>query len=118
MGVENLSIADRVAHEQVALMYRLTPVPVLAGLGFVAIVAVLMWPHAPQPWVLAWVGTMLGLSLLRASETRRFEADRARHLNSCAWLQRYLALLVPYSLAWSAMVVVFGQHAQGLVFAV
>ncbi|MDO9093923.1 MAG: response regulator [Rubrivivax sp.] len=118
MGVENLSIADRVAHEQVALMYRLTPVPVLAGLGFVAIVAVLMWPRAPQPWVLAWAGTMLGLSLLRASETRRFEADPARHLNRRAWLRRYLALMVPYCLAWSAIVVVFGQHAQGLVFAV
>jgi two-component system, sensor histidine kinase len=112
-----LSIEDRIAHEQVALVYRLTPVPVLAGLGFVGVVAALLWPAAPQSWVLSWVAAMLVQSWVRATETRRFESDSQAQQRTAYWLRRYKVLMVLYCLTWSATIVLFGHYATGLTFA-
>ena len=111
------SIQDRIAHEQVALVYRLTPVPVIAGLGFVGVVAALLWPTAPQHWVLSWAAAMLLLSAVRATETHRFESDPQAPQRTAYWLGRYKVLMVVYCLTWSASIVVFGKYASDLTFA-
>ena len=105
------------AHEQVALMYQLTPKPVWAALGFVAVVALLLWPTAPPTWLTLWVALMLTLSVLRATETHRFLADPQREQRTDFWCNRYLVLMTAYCLAWSAIVVVFARYASGLTFA-
>jgi two-component system, sensor histidine kinase len=105
------------AHEQVALMYQLTPKPVWAGMGFVAIVALLLWPTAPRAGLLLWVALLATLSVLRATETRRFVTDPQRERRTTAWCNRYLVLMSAYCLAWSAMVVVFARYTSGLTFA-
>lgn len=105
------------AHEQVALMYQLTPMPTWAGMGFVGIVALMLWPTAPQAWVLLWVALMATLTVVRATETRRFLADPRREQRTATWCNRYLVLMTAYCLAWSAMLVVFARFTEGLTFA-
>lgn len=112
------SIQDRIAHEQVALVYQLTPVPVLLGLAFVAIVAVLLWPVAPQVWVLIWGAVMVAVSWVRARETRRFDSDTRSTQRTGYWLNRYKLWMVIYCFAWSATIVVFGNYTGGKTFAV
>ena len=111
------SIQDRIAHEQVALVYQLTPIPVWAGLGFVAVVTALLWPSAPQGWVTGWATLMLALSWVRATETSRFESDPLAPQRTAYWLDRYKCWMVVYCLAWSASIVVFGSYATSWTFA-
>lgn len=111
------SIQDRIAHEQVALVYRLTPLPVWAGLGFVAVVTALLWPSAPQGWVVGWAAVMLVLSWVRATETSRFESDPRMLERTAYWRYRYNCWMVVYCIAWSATIVVFGSYATSWTFA-
>ena len=117
IGHGEQSIQDRIAHEQVALVYQLTPIPVWAGLGFVAVVAALLWPAAPQGWVIGWAALMLALSWVRATETSRFRADVLVLQRTAYWLYRYKCWMVVYCLAWSASIVVFGRYATSWTFA-
>ncbi len=112
------SIQERISHEQVALVYRLTPVPVLLGLAFVVIVAVLLWPVAPQGWVLIWGAAMAAVSWVRATETPRFESDAQSAQKTGYWLNRYKFWMVIYCFAWSVTIVVFGNFTSGKTFAV
>lgn len=111
------SIEDRIAQEQVALLYRLTPVPVLAGLGFVAIVALLLSATVPMKQVWLWATASAVVSLVRATELRRFENDPHRLVRTRYWVGRYLVWMVPNCLLWSAMVVAFADQVHGLTLA-
>ena len=112
------SIQDRILHEQVALIYRLTPIPVLLGLAFVTVVAVLLWPVAPKAWVVSWVAVMVVVSLIRALESRRYESNAQSSQKTVGWLNRYKLWMVIYCFAWSATIVVFGGYTSGKTFAV
>lgn len=112
-------VLARVAYEQVQLLYRLTPAPALAGIGFVGVVAVLMLSTpAPPAVVLAWAAWLTGLSLWRAVETRLFNRDAARETRVRYWRRRYLAFMVLYCAGWGLMTPLFGAWAPTLVYAV
>lgn len=111
------SVQDRIAYEQVALMYRLTPAPLMVGLGFVAIVVALLATKAPQSWLMAWAGIQVLISVIRATETGRFNADSRRHQRTNFWRRRYLLWMVINCLIWSAMLLAFGTYASGVTLA-
>jgi signal transduction histidine kinase len=106
--------AERIAAEQLALMYGLTPAPVWASMVFALVVSALLVNVAPFALVVAWAGLLLALGTVRATETRRFLADPRRVQRGRYWQNRYVAWMVPYCLTWSALVTVFGDHAGGL----
>lgn len=112
------AVDAQLSAQQVALLYRLTPLPALVGNGFVAVVALLLvHSGAEAGWVLAWALSMLASSLWRALESRRFFADAQRHLHSGRWRRRYLVNMVLYCAGWSVMVPVFGDVVDGQGFA-
>lgn len=111
------SIADRIASEQVELMYRLTPIPVWIGLGFATVMALLALNWVPAAAALGWLAVNGCVSFVRATETGRYEADARRHQRSLYWRDRYIAWMVLNCLVWSAMFFLFGEHVGGLTFA-
>ena len=69
-------IAERIAYERIALVYKLTPLPAACSLVFVGIVAIVFWKAGvPAAWLAAWVLAKAVVLPLRATETRRFEAS-------------------------------------------
>jgi signal transduction histidine kinase/CheY-like chemotaxis protein len=109
------TIEQRIAFERIALVYRLTPLPVWCSLVFVAVVAVVFWNvGVPQGWLLAWVAAKAGLLPIRATETRRFDADPDRLTRSAYWQQRYAVLMVADCALWAAMLFLFGAHLAGV----
>jgi signal transduction histidine kinase len=110
------SIPQRIAYEQVALMYRLTPVPVMAGMAFVLVMAALLARMAPWPLVLAWAAANVLISAIRATETRRFEADPQLMARVGYWRWRYIVLMVFNCVGWSSMLLIFGGLTGGMTF--
>jgi CheY-like chemotaxis protein len=107
----------RIAAEQLALMYGLTPAPVWASVVFAALLTPLLLRVAPQALVLGWAAVMLALCAVRATETSRFRADPQRDSRGTYWRRRYLALMVLYCLCWSALFLLFADYTSGVAFA-
>jgi signal transduction histidine kinase/ActR/RegA family two-component response regulator len=110
------SIRERVAYESVAGMMRATPFPIAVGLLFAAACgAVLLRASAPA-LVGAWFLALVVLTALRLWQVRRFFADPQRRVQAGRWQRRYLMLLVPYGLTWSAMLLLAGPVNSGFLF--
>jgi two-component system, sensor histidine kinase len=110
-------IRERIAYERVALMIRATPLPVVLGLGMAVVIAALLTTVTPWPWALLWLASLGLLGGWRLWEVRRFEADSQRRARAEHWRRRYLALLLPFGLLWSAMLLPFvGRPLEGFAF--
>jgi two-component system, sensor histidine kinase len=109
-------IRERIAYEGVAGMVLATPVPLLIGLAFAISCAVVLLRSAAPAAVLAWLFTLGALTVTRIRQVRQFRADPQRRARSEHWQRRYLALLVPYGLAWSLMLLLAGPRIGGFVF--
>jgi signal transduction histidine kinase/CheY-like chemotaxis protein len=115
------TVESQLRARQVALLYQLTPLPALAGNGFVAVVVVLLLQSGvPAPWVAAWAAGLVASSLWRALESRRFFVDPHRHERTRAWQRRYLINMFLYCAGWSVMVPAFGDavDSRGLAMLV
>jgi signal transduction histidine kinase/CheY-like chemotaxis protein len=105
--------ADRIARqidgERVAIVHRLTPIPVWAGMAFGLLVAVILWPYRPAAVVGGWLLMKLLVGALRIGDSRRFERVRRADGDGCMrhWGRRSLVLLVADGLVWGAMGVLF-----------
>lgn len=111
-------IRERIAYEQVAILYRTTQRPLWSGLVFGGVCAGLIAHLQPWPWALAWWLALAGLSAWRSWEIGRFEADPQRRVRAGHWRQRYLVALTPYVLCWSALLLSLDHppDAMGLAF--
>jgi signal transduction histidine kinase/CheY-like chemotaxis protein len=108
-------IARQIDDERVAMVYALTPTPVLAGVVFGVLVAVIMWPYRPAWLVLGWLSAKVLVGLPRVLDTRRFRKARAAGEPLGPWRRRSLVLLVIDSIVWGAMGVLFmPAEAPGL----
>jgi signal transduction histidine kinase/CheY-like chemotaxis protein len=111
-----LSIRSQVNRDRLRTLFELTPPPVAAGLSFVLVVSLLMWPLAPHGLTLAWVAVKLVVGWVRITESGRFkraapnEAPARRR-----WWRRYLLPMVSDAASWGVMTVLFLPYAQGLV---
>lgn len=104
--------ADRIARqiddERVAMVHRLTPVPVWAGMAFGLLVAVILWPYRPGAVVVGWLLMKLAVGALRLLDSSRFERARAERGDGMRdWGRRSLVLLVADGMVWGAMGVLF-----------
>lgn len=106
-AVHRARIEKQVAEERVAIVYALTPTPVLAGLAFATLVAVVQWPYRPAWLVLGWLALKYLVGGTRFFDGRRFEALRSRDERLDHWRRRSLLLLTLDGLIWGSMGVLF-----------
>ncbi len=109
-------VRERIAYERVAAMIVATPFPMFVGMAFALTCAVVLLRVAPAPAVLAWLLVLGALTVARVLQVRRFRSDRQRRARADHWERRYLMLLLPYGLAWSAMLLLAGPQVGGFVF--
>ena len=109
-------VRERIAYERVAAMIVATTFPMFVGMAFAVACAVVLLRVAPAPAVLAWLVALGALTVARVLQVRRFRADRQRRARADHWERRYLMLLLPYGLAWSAMLLLAGPRVGGFVF--
>ncbi|CAG1017190.1 two-component system, sensor histidine kinase [Burkholderiaceae bacterium] len=100
-------IARQITDERVAMVYALTPTPVLAGMAFALLVVVIMWPYRPPELLLGWLMAKLAVGVPRVLDTHRFRRARAAGDAVGSWQRRSLVLLVMDALVWGAMGVLF-----------
>jgi len=114
-------VARQVEDERVATVYALTTSPVVAGMAFSLLVAVILWPHRPATLVLGWLALKIGTALWRLADVRRFyrtpPADRVMAL----WRRRSVTLLALDGTGWGLMGVIFMPEGvygvQGVILA-
>jgi signal transduction histidine kinase/ActR/RegA family two-component response regulator len=112
----NAGIQSQVNRDRLRTLFELTPPPVAAGLSFVAVIGLLMWPLAPHGLILAWLVIKLVAGLVRMTESGRFAraAPAARH-ERLYWWRRYVVAMLVDAASWGAMTVIFVPHAHGIV---
>lgn len=101
-------IARQIDDERVAMVHRLTPRPVWAGLAFGLLVAVILQPYVGAAVAGTWLALKVGIGLVRIAEARRFERVLAAgRIDMPAWRRRSMMLLALDGLVWGAMGVIF-----------
>ncbi len=100
-------IAARVAHDQVAMLHRLTIQPVVAGMVFSLLVGVVFWPLLAGPTFLSWVLARVTISLARLWDCHDFLARLPGVGESPKRRLRFLALMALECASWSAMGLLF-----------
>ncbi len=100
-------VAHRVDDERVATLFELTPTPLLAGLVFAVLVAVILWPYRPAPVVAGWLLVKFLVGALRLRDVHAFRrSNRDRH-SIAAWRRRAVVMLGADGACWGAMGVLF-----------
>ena len=106
-------IRERIAYESVAAMFRATPFPILLGLLFAAVCAAVLLSSATPVLVVGWFGSLTVMTALRLWQTRRFLGDPQRRVRAAHWERAYLLLVLPYGLAWGALLLLAGPAMDG-----
>lgn len=101
------SIDRQIRFDRIALVYELTPLPLLLSVAFVAVVAAVVWGKANAVTVIGWVLVKLLLVLVRTTEPGRFRRDPKARDRTDYWTRRFGVLMVIDGLAWSAPVWLF-----------
>ena len=96
-------------------MYALTPVPMGVAALFGGLVALMMAGHVAPALLAGWVLMRFGVSALRLLDAWRFRRDARRQQRAAHWRMRYMLLLVPESLLWSTLGILFVPTAPPLV---
>jgi two-component system, sensor histidine kinase len=109
-------IRERIAYERVATMVEATPFPIIVGVAFAAVCATVLLRVASPAAVGLWFGCLALLTVLRVLQTRRFLADPQRKARASHWQNRYMLLMLPYTLTWASMLVLTGPRIGGFVF--
>ncbi len=116
-GDFSADVDERTRFELIEAMYAATPPSVWAGVGFAAVIALLVSSFVPALAAGLWFALKLLIGFWRATDARRFGADPRRRQKIRYWTGRYQLLMGVDALSWAAMLVVFGPHATGLPFA-
>src|SRR2546423_511134 len=112
-------VARHVDDERIATLFELTPTPLIAGLAFAVLVAVILWPYRGG-MVGGWLLLKFMVGAMRLADVRRFRRVRGRHDEMPRWRRRAIALLGLDGACWGAMGILFmpeeapGVQAGGL----
>ncbi|HEX6703689.1 MAG TPA: response regulator [Albitalea sp.] len=115
-AAERRAEVDRqVDDERVATLYALTPTPLIAGLAFAVLVAVILWPYRPGAMVASWLVAKFVIGALRLRDVIRFTHSHAGHAETPLWRRRAVSMLVLDGICWGAMGVLFmPEQAPGV----
>ena len=100
-------IPTQIAADQLHSVAEATSQPILAGLLFALLLGVMMWPLAPQGLVAGWVAFKLLAGLLRLGWVAAYRRDPLRAQRAPHWARRYVAIMLPDTLSWSAAPILF-----------
>jgi signal transduction histidine kinase/ActR/RegA family two-component response regulator len=107
-------IGAQIDFDRVQTLHGLTPPPVLAGLGFAVLVALMMAPVAPLRLVLGWLALKFAMAAVRLVDVWLFARSDTSRRHTGRWLLRYLAWMILDAGSWGLMTVVFMPYAQGI----
>lgn len=110
-------IEARIRHDGVVNLYRLTPLPVALGLGYVAVLVALGWETQSRTVLLGWAAIKVILALVRCHESRLFRLDPRAAERTTHWVRRYAVLMVLDAGTWGATVALFASRADPLLAA-
>jgi signal transduction histidine kinase/ActR/RegA family two-component response regulator len=105
---------SQVAFDRIQTLYELTPPPVLAGMGFAVLVALMMAPGAPAGLTWGWLALKLLMGTLRILDAWLFRRHASRRAPVGHWLARYLVLMAIDAISWGVMAVIFMPYAHGI----
>lgn len=111
-------ITARVRFDQISSHFRLTPLPLMAGMLYAVFLAWTVAPTAGQTLALGWLAVKWGIGCLRLLEHHRFARDTMREQRAERWFWRYYALMLLDAATWSLMTPLFvgtGGAAMDLV---
>ena len=111
-------ITARVRFDQISSHFRLTPLPLMAGMLYAVFLAWTVAPTAGQTLALGWLAVKWGIGCLRLLEHHRFARDTMREQRAERWFWRYYALMLLDAATWSLMTTLFvgtGGAAMDLV---
>src|SRR2546423_515009 len=80
-------VARHVDDERIATLFELTPTPLIAGLAFAILVAVILWPYRGG-MVGGWLLLKFMVGAMRLADVRRFRRVRGRHDEMPRWRRR------------------------------
>jgi signal transduction histidine kinase/DNA-binding NarL/FixJ family response regulator len=106
------AIQAQIDFQRVSTIYRLAPMPQVGAVAFSLVVGYAMWGLVAPAWVIGWLVARVGISVLRATETVRFENDPRREQRIGYWRSRFDILIVLDNLCWSVISVVFVPATQ------
>ena len=105
-------IQAQVDFQRVSTIYRLAPMPQVGAVAFSLVIGYAMWDLVAPAWVIGWLVARVCMSVLRATETGRFESDPRREQRIAYWRARFDILIVLDNLCWSVISVVFVPATQ------
>ncbi len=108
-------IEARIEYERVSSIYRLAPLPQAGAVVFSLVLAYALRDMVPMHWIAIWLVGRLGLSALRALETRWFFRDPMRAQRVGYWHARFDVFLFLDNCSWSIIALVFLPAAQGVM---
>ena len=104
---QRAEVDRQVDNERVATVYALTTSPVLAGMAFSVLVAVILWPFRPAALVAGWLLVKIVLGSVRLRDVQRFTRSPTRNEHIAYWRRRSIALLAIDGASWGAMGLMF-----------
>jgi two-component system, sensor histidine kinase len=110
-GAGHDDIRQRVAADQAAQLFALTPRPVIAGAVFSLLVGVVLWPSLGGPTLLAWVAARLLVSGLRVWDCRDYVAHPVPADRLPQRWRRFMLLMFLECASWSSMGLLFASVA-------
>jgi len=95
-----------------------------AAIGFVvapavaAVCAGLLWPHVSQPWLLAWLMSIVVINAMRFGLSRRYARREIEGSEPARWETLFIAGAVLHGFAWGALALIASAASYPLqVFA-
>ena len=97
----------QVDDERVTTLYELTATPLVAGVAFAILVAVILWPYRPGVVVAGWLAAKLFIAALRMRDVIRFKRTAGHTRDVATWKRRAVALLAIDGICWGTMGLIF-----------
>ena len=100
-------IQRRVAFDQTALLFKLSPRPVIAGIVFSIIVGIVLWPVLGGTLMASWVILRVLVSGARVLDDRNFNQTPSDQIDRPRRWWRFVLLMCVESATWSALGLLF-----------
>jgi diguanylate cyclase (GGDEF)-like protein len=88
--------------QQVDVLYDQSLWTLPGGLAAALLIAVLLWPLAPRPALLVWLGLLAVLAAVRLGLSFLYRRDRRRRDHAAAWRRAYLVGTALSGAVWAA----------------
>jgi signal transduction histidine kinase len=105
-------IEHRVKFDLAALLFTLSPRPIIAGIAFSIVVGIVLWPVLAGPALGAWIALRIVISSARVIDAIDFNRTPPEQIDLQPRWRRFIVLMAAESCSWSALGVLFTGMAS------